>query len=286
MDQKQQIKELANQIGKSLLKSNQSPQYYIASPFFDEMSRSWVKCKEDEFDGFNIPYFSPRQDGVNFNEEGLTKELRSERIRSIFKNNVRNLKLCNNICVNLTPCNGRLDIGTLWELGYWIGYHGNPFSEKEDNVDNTLACSEDLKDLLLDICKNVESAFMADNPLLDEGQVTNKGVQKSDMVLVFKGTSPKKIKKSLKFIGSTMDSLELNSTCSNFYPSDGIDTVFLIDELPFQLFIMMGAMYAKGIPYYTASFKGYGSNVMIAASSEGHINLPGLVDETYKDKIL
>lgn len=269
----EQIKALANELGKSILQQNQTPEYYIASPFFDERSKNWVTAKEKEFEGFRIPFFSPRQDGVNFNEEGLTPELRSERIKAIFLNNVRNLDVCTKICVNLLPCNGRLDIGTLWELGYFIAKHGNPFRKRSQN---TLAVSEDLKDLIFNICSTLANLNSSVGKLA-------KAKDKEKFVLLYKNASATKITDSLALMNfSHISPIEINSVIGNFSPQLERKYIFLIDEFPFQLFILMGWMYANELPYYTASFKGYGSNVMIAASSEGHIQLPGLVDETYK----
>jgi hypothetical protein len=59
----------------------------------------------------------------------------------------------------------------------------------------------------------------------------------------------------------------------------------LTDFWPDQMFVLAGWMYANKLPYYTASFNDFGSNVMMAASSKGHIKLPGLVDDTYREDL-
>lgn len=274
MDEK--FKALATELSKALVSQNQDPEVYIASPFFDETSKTWVTAKEKELEGFRIPFFSPRQDGVNFNEEGLTPELRSERIKAIFSNNVRRLKECTRISCNLTPCNGKIDLGTLWELGFFIGYHEkNPFS-KENSLDNTLAVSEDLRDLIISICDSLVGISVNDGAF-DKEELP---------VLFFKNASVSKVENSIKLANLNFKPEEVATTISSVKAVDKKQSyTFLIDDYPFQLFMLMGWLYAKGVSYTTASFKGYGSNVMIAASSEGHINLPGLVDGTYSNNL-
>lgn len=265
------MNQKALELAKAFKVVGKDPEVYIASAFFDESSREWVSAKEKEFQGIGIPYFSPREDGLNFNE--VQGDLRAERIKTIFKNNVRNLKTCKHICANLTPCNGKLDIGTLWELGYFLGYHGSLDFEEDDY--NTLAASPEIKDLILEIISNLSSI-----------KDTDEFPPKSNVAkqLFIKNLSESRVKDSLELIDASYEVVTLSSTLSNLNVSAG-KLVFVTDEWPMQSFILMGYLYAKGIKYYTASFKGYGSNVMIAASSKGHIQLPGLVDDTYSQNL-
>ena len=264
MDNK--IKQLAN----ALATQNQDPLIYIASPFFDEPSKMWVSAKEEEFEGMRIPFFSPRQDGINFN--AVEGDVRAERITAIFKNNVRNLDKCEHITIYLKPCNGKLDIGTLWELGYFIGRHfndpENPLDFENDEF-NTIAASPEIKDLVKQWCKNLPGL--------------NLNTQFHGKTLLIKNISIERVKESLETIDANYEVYEISSILKDV-TIDG-KAYFLIDEWPIQSFVLMGYLFAKGVPYRTISFKGYGSNVMIAASSKGHAQLPGLNDDRYRDKI-
>lgn len=251
----------ASKLAKQM--KNEEPLVYIASSFFDDKSIEWVTAKEEEFDAMQIPYFSPRQYTVNFNE--VDTELRSERIKSIFKTNVRKLKQCKHIAINLTPSNGKLDIGTLWELGYFIGHQGH--IDFDDDEYNTLLCSPELRDIITGIIANLSSIKI--NTELDRVLITK-------VPLIDK-------------IVDTIETVNINATVMNLgtlIAKDNIEVgkkpMFLVDDYPIQSFILMGFLYARGVNYHTTSFKGYGSNVMIAASSKGHIQLPGFYDETTK----
>lgn len=237
---------------------------YIASPFFDESSRAWVSTKEIEYTGTKINFYSPRQDGISFND--VKGDLRAERITTIFNNNVRNLDNCNSIVINLNPCNGRLDIGTLWELGYFVGRKGIP---DFNNGVNILSADNNLKLEIMKVLKNLLS-------------INTDSEESSGLITLTGDTSN---------IENSIDLLNLNLSISN--QSTDLDNIIinknknliLIDDYPFQLFILMGYLYAKNIPYRTASFKGYGSNVMIAASSKGHIIIPGFLDGRYNNNL-
>lgn len=263
------MNQKALELAKALKVVGKDPEVYIASAFFDESSREWVSAKEKEFQGIGIPYFSPREDGLNFNE--VEGDLRAERIRTIFKNNVRNLKTCKHICINLTPCNGKLDIGTLWELGYFLGYHDDLNFEDDDY--NTLAASPEIKDLVLEIIKNLK--HLADS---------NETSEQINKLLLIKNLNEGRVKDSLDLIDANYEVKSLSSTLSGL-DLNAKKIVFVTDEWPMQSFILMGWLYAREVKYYTASFKGYGSNVMVAASSKGHIQLPGLVDDTYSQNL-
>lgn len=268
MNDKKDLTALGAAIAKGMMQKSENPLVYIASPFFDDASKQWVTAKEEEYDGMGVPYYSPRQDGINFN--ALKGALRSERIVSIFKNNVRKLNICEYINVNLTPCNGRLDIGTLWELGYFISKNGVINYEKSEY--SSLAVDQSLRGLIIDACRNaikIPKSASAKKPLL-----------------LHKGNSPAMIEDSISLANLDYEVVELSSALTNV-PTINFDrkVVFLIDELPLQVFLMMGVLYQRGLPYYTASFKNHGSNVMIAASSRGHIRLPGLTDDTFNENL-
>jgi hypothetical protein len=62
-------------------------------------------------------------------------------------------------------------------------------------------------------------------------------------------------------------------------------TVLHTDNFPSHIFVLAGWMFSKKLPYYTASFRNFGSNVMMAASSKGHIQFPGITDDTYREDL-
>lgn len=244
-----------------------TPLVYIASPFFDDFSKKWVGIKEQEFKGMKVPYFSPREDGINFHEvEDVA--LRSERIKAIFKNNVRNLEKCEHICVNLCPLKGKTDIGTLWELGYFIAKHGDPNFDTDEY--STITAPETLKDLVYLWIENLSNLKVPD--------VTDK----EDKIMIVHNASVRRVKKSFKLTDMKYEVKELSADIKVDESYFSENTILLTDNWPDQMFVLAGWMYAKGLKYYTASFKDFGSNIMMAASSGGHIKLPGLTDDTFR----
>lgn len=234
---------------------------YIASPFFDEFSRNWVSIKEEEFAGVKYPFFSPRQDGLDFNKSNdkpLKGKLRSDRIKLIFANNVRHLDECDQIVCNLYPCNGEMDLGTLWELGYFVAKHGVPdFSI----IYNQLYAPNSLKGLILDYIKELNNSDIESYDLLVE----------SDRYVV-KYSSTEESELYDKFVKKLMK-------------ANNVHYAEITDDFPWKTIIKLGYLYAMGYEYMTISFKGYGSNIMIAASSKGHISLPGVVDDTFRENL-
>jgi len=236
---------------------------YIASPFFDDASKDWVTKKEEDFKGIKYSYFSPREDGLNFSE--VKGQLRSDRIKLIFYNNYRQLQECDHICCNLMPCKGSMDIGTLWELGCFIGLHGLP--DWSDSI-NQFYAVRDFKDDILYYCKEL-NGLQELNPINN----TQTCYIRSAKELTYTQLE------QIKVFNSGITPCSNDIYCSN-------PTYIVTDDFPWRLVMYMGYLYSKGIPYYTVSFKNYGSNIMIAASSKGHISLPGIVDDTYRDALL
>lgn len=246
--------------------------YYIASPFFDEASQNWVKAKEDEFKGFGTSFFSPRQDGVNFHEPELTPKLRSERIKGIFRNNIHQLDSCDKIVCNLNFCKGRVDIGTLFELGYFVGNTNlNPFQDSQCFIDGNQSILNEAGE----ICGKLRSAVTE--------EVNNYSV-----IWYSKVQDYSMIEESLTFLNLIHIDVKsvTESISSGKIELSKDNNVILLDDFPTETIILLGWMYAKGIPYFTCSFRGFGSNVMIAASSKGHMQIPAFVDDTYRENLL
>lgn len=232
---------------------------YIASPFFDEASSEWVTRMENRLEELSQDYFSPRQHTVNFNNCSPVE--RVERINQIFASNVQYLDVSNNIHVNLNKCNGRVDIGTLWELGYWIGSRDG-FDYENSSIEVPAEYESEIKSIIEEL-SSLKYTYDKDNK--------ERVFISADYEI--------NTKESLYLTG--LDQLYKLVIIRDQYPeiNFGQYNIVLIDDLPIRSMILLGWMYAKGITYRTTSFKGYGSNVMIASSSKGHINLPGVYDE-------
>lgn len=243
------------------------PKVYIASPFFDDASKAWVTAKEEEFSGIKFQFFSPRQDGLNFN--AVKGKLRSDRIKLIFFNNVRQLDECDHLCINLQPCNGKIDIGTLWEFGYFIGKHGMPdFSDPC----NQLYAQPELYNAFVDYAVTLadhNSPFFSDPkvPYFILPNVPNKLME-----FFMKGTN-----KGEEVEWSLVNEYQFNVKSSELY--------VCTDDFNWKTIMLLGWFYAHRIPYITVSFQNYGSNVMIAASSVAHISFSGMVDDTFRTNL-
>lgn len=245
---------------------------YIASPFFDETSKAWVTNRENEYEGFKIDYFSPRQDGVDFHEKTLSLQERSNRIKMIFKNNIKGLDMCNKMVANLNPCNGKIDIGTLWEIGYFMG---NECNSRSIQIFGDNFVVNRIKSLIsnLSTIKITRNKKSLDTPL----RVVCIPEVEND------------VRKAVKFsdrIFRNIESLDLYTIKT--WEVEAVESlVILTDDYPLEMYLFMGFLYAKDIDYYTCSLRGFGSNIMIAASSQGHINIPGVVlDDTYRKDLL
>jgi nucleoside 2-deoxyribosyltransferase len=248
-----------------------SPIVYIASPFFCEESQTWVGMKEEEFKGMKIPYFSPREDGINFHAV-KNVNYRSERIKAIFKNNIRNLDKCEHICINLNPTKGKVDIGTLWEFGYFLGKHGDPHFDTDEY--STITGSGEVLALARYWIRNLKDKEVPD--------ITGK----SNKYFLTNSVNLEKVKASFELTDMNYEVRDINPTLDNidqeFFTKK---TILHTDDFPSHIFVLAGWMFSKKLPYYTASFRNFGSNVMMAASSKGHIQFPGVTDDTYREDL-
>lgn len=83
---------------------------YIAGPFFNEYQLDQIKRIEEHLDMHNIPYFSPRLEGVLDEMEHDEKMSSRERI---FRSNVDSIDDCS----HMIGCIEGRDTGTLFEVG-------------------------------------------------------------------------------------------------------------------------------------------------------------------------
>lgn len=225
---------------------------YISSGFFNEQQVQWVVEIEKTLDALKMPYFSPRAYVTDLSTKDLG--IRAYRAKKILEMNVNEINSANCIVVNVDSL--PYDIGTMWELGYAVG-----LAKKGRKIQIDLVSKVESRILLF---KKIVENLLESEPKVVEGYYLLTASNMIDF-------------EASKFINNwTMMNAELPEDLSSY--TVGEYTVFLIDDHPFQSYILMGFMYAMELYYMTASCKGFGSNVMISASSSGHIMLNGVLD--------
>jgi nucleoside 2-deoxyribosyltransferase len=255
---------------ESLAKSLHSiltPEVYIASPFFDPASMEWVKSKEQMYEGARVPHFSPRSLGISPKDANGNYD--EAKIHMIFKSNVKNLRLCKDFNVNLNKCNGIVDLGTLWELGFIFGQH--PEWDWNTSDYGILGADQDLEDQISRIRECLLATKVDTTTKIAEGSTKTR--------LFYKNIAKKRVDSTLQMIYPHMAGTMLSAVIDGLALNSSDRHIIVVDDRPMQCYILMGWMYAKGIPYYTASFANHGSNFMISASSGGHMKMTGLYDE-------
>lgn len=233
-------------------------QDYIACGFFTEEQKNLVSSIEKIYDDMGLPYFSPRQNSTDFSKlKGGTRVLA---IDNIFESNCSRINAAKKVIIGV---DSKRDTGTMWELGYAIA--------KEKNV-RFVTSSPDEDQLFAIIVENLGKIQLErENP--NDGFI----MLTKDNVLEFDRT--------VKLCGYNAVQENISSVFAGTKLIPTADYLVNIDNRPYQLYILMGYMYGKGIKYTTCSFGGYGSNVMIASSSEGHIRLNGVVDDRYNERV-
>lgn len=237
---------------------------YIASGFFTPEQIQVVEMLESTFAGLGNPFYSPRMFTTDLSVKDIG--IRSFRVKEILRKNIEELTACQRIIVNLR---GKFDIGALWELGYAVY-----LCIKDPKKEIELICGDSVAEaMFLTIIENLKNS----NYIKDKSRIELK----ESSVLITKDNCIN-FEASKVIMGYQFDAKNLNSVLQGSIDevAQHKNIMFLIDNHPFQTYILMGFLYASGINYLTASFSGFGSNVMIAASSKGHIQLPGLQDNT------
>lgn len=128
-------------------------QYYIASGFFNEEQIATVSELENTFDKMKVERYSPREHGVIMKKDS---PLRNVLINLILNSNVDAILGSDNMVANLQGN----DLGTLWEVGFWLGRCGleglvvindatNVVEEFIYKMNNTPAVSGDYPEILL-----------------------------------------------------------------------------------------------------------------------------------------
>lgn len=78
---------------------------------------------------------------------------------------------------------------------------------------------------------------------------------------------------AISYVASILTNPSKFDRCNELRTVPMTGTYFIcIDDRPVQSFILMGALNALSRPFYTYSKEGHGSNIMIAAASQGHLD--------------
>lgn len=231
---------------------------YIASPFFNPAQCEFVDKYEKKFDESGEVYFSPRKLGITFQDKSPKERVKA--IIEIFKADRDEIDACDSMVANCNTYSGKIDIGTLWEVGYYLGSKltnkGLKVETDDQRVNQMIETLLNWSDIIYTDLEN----FHARTIVLGDKDTKSEDYERKLFSLNFKGYRP----------------VHVDDLIESHFRTD---IVFCIDEWPPQNFMLMGWMHAKHIPYHTVSFKGYGSNVMIAASSKGHLKLNIFEDE-------
>lgn len=271
----QKLKALiAGALGQSL-----KDPIYLASGFFTDQQRETLTEFETLLGKQGKNFYSPRNHSVNFADS----KNKAAVIEEIFNSNVENIDESTSAHFFLDTSNrGQYDIGTVWELGYAVGSYmlaGKNLTKLKLHLanDGTEWVFEQIKENLEKI------SFELAVPAVDQ-------LDKSASMLICKDNAVG-VADTIETLGYNMSFYNVNSLLADYAKlakaiKSSKSPVVLIDNNPYQSIALMGMLYAHGIAYRTASIKGYGSNVMIAASSKGHIQLPGFYDEKKTQKTI
>ena len=253
--------------------------YYIASGFFTPEALQVVKDQESFYDEEGITYFSPRSITMDLSPNNPDRE---KNAGILFNKDLEMIHACNSIHVILDES---ADKGTLFELGYasarkiedtkyWIEMHG---------VDGKLnEISAIAEKFMLEMTEIKYSPELLRNGIINSQNkfllITGSDFyEKTNMIVNLYRMNAEVV----KMVRGEFYSI-LNFIRVGFIP------VIVTDEnqgsRPIQLYMLMGFLKYYGIKFYTASVSDYGSNIMIASATQGHINLPSIVNP-YRSKM-
>lgn len=247
--------------------------HYIASGFFDENQLRMVQELENKLTEQGDEFFSPRT---------ITKDLspnnpnRMEAIMEIFKIDTEEIDKSNQIDIILDQ---KMDIGVLFELGYSIGkkIKGEQIEIHIHNEVNGFATQflsefslTESQEVLRSTWRSLRPYFNETRPhlLVSPNITTSINLGNNPWIPNFESAIFSDVRPNNQLYIILQE-------CIKGMP------IIVIDDYPAASFVLMGILYKLGIKYYTASAKGYGSNVMIAASSQGHVKLGNPVESMF-----
>lgn len=234
---------------------------YIASGFFNEAQNAILTELESLLDAQGINYISPRKEGV----VNVNSPMRSAMMGEIFDQNIRNIKESEKCYFLLDRSLGAYDLGTTFELGYALGQ----YVQEKKNLDNLVIYSstDEEQEMFESVVENVKDFLSKEyTPTTQE-----------KTLLLYKDNAAH-IEKSTKLLYPNIESKRVNSYLENIAEMAVGEPLLLIDNRPWQVAVLAGIFYAKGIPFNTCSLKNFESNIMISKAASGHINLQGFYD--------
>lgn len=217
--------------------------YYLASGFFNESQVKTVEKFEELRGRNNLEIISPREfskeNKLDMSEKD--KVIRDIYIKEIFRENVYSIDKCTHLLCNLSQ---PYDIGTVWEVGYFLGTH--MYSKLSTSI---LPIDGDPSDLY---------RWVNTVP-----EVINNPTASYESKVFY-----------ITDFDSAIAALKRISNIDNKY-------VICIDDRKFDCIFAIGLLYAlvNVDQIFTYSEKKYGSNVMIAESIANHFDHKPTEDE-------
>lgn len=253
--------------------------YYIASGFFTPESLQVVKDQESFYDEEGIKYFSPRSITMDLSPNNPDRE---KNAKILFNKDLEMIHVCDHMHAIIDKS---LDKGTLFEVGYMTALILRGEKDPEslefhyEDIDNQFI--REFTDSLLALWFSEDqykkmaggrfksSVFVADsNHISDLEFIINLYNMAAIAMPISSNIDPESIMEQI---------------------NAGKQPIIVTDEIKGQrcmeLYILMGFLKGLDIPFYTASIREYGSNIMIASSTQGHLNLPAIVNP-YNSKMV
>lgn len=269
--------ELKNLLAQAMGTKLEAP-IYLASGFFTEVQKRNLTEFETLLERQGKNFYSPRNHTVDFAGSANRPAI----IEEIFNSNVENIIASEKAHFFLDTSAGSYDLGTVWELGFAIGNYiksGKNIANLVLHLENdgTEFVFESIKDNLAQLAVQLVGKSRPEIPAKTTALICKDNVVNAQ--------------DTIQVLGYNMDYINLNSLLANVNDLekmilDHSHLLFVVDNRPYQSTALMGLCYAFGFEYKTASLRGFGSNVMIAASSKGHIQLPGFYDEKKVNKVI
>ena len=252
---------------------------YIAGPLFNDEQIAVIEKIENTLVERGYNFFSPRSIGKFDREPSMTSEF--DKVSIVERNKEELLNSNRMVAILSRDPQGNFDIGTLWEMGYFMSrlisdntsawtpntlmnrYIYPVYDPKDKDV------VVELYGYLLTLVNMVRDSYIG----MDSGVPS----QKTTNLFAFNNLSDPDYDKIRRSTDLNFNIIDLAKQSSFKWTEN---TTVLIDDRPSLLFILLGMMTGiiednTGIRWSigTASLKGYGSNIMIAHSTDYHIQI-------------
>jgi nucleoside 2-deoxyribosyltransferase len=240
--------------------------YYIAGGFFNETQKNRILRTEKMLDEKMETYFSPRTFVLDLSPNNPEREANAKKL---FEKDITEIDKYQKMIVH---CDEGFDKGTMFELGYFLGLIVQGERKIEDLEYDPSPEVEKLK-MVADVLTRCKDVINATKYHFEDRKESNILI-----VSILDEFKQNFMDRLLYMNYETFNVCAKDADLLFIKVAAGATPIFLTDEWPFQIFILMGMFYRLGIKFFTASTQNYGSNIMIASSTQGHINLPSLVN--------